>query len=163
MHFLIVDYDDYDVADIHGPFETVKAAQIYARDYRAAHGIAGCENVEPTPEENEAWTAEGWYFGIHGVTKLTFLPRITITDTETNEQIATYYGPDAQVKAEERLDGLREVTPDAEYDLSVSDTQCPHCGDMFWHEASVEVETDDKLPSLHAPKWACPSCDEVIG
>lgn len=49
---------------LHGPFESVLEAQTYARDFREAHDIPGHENVEPTSEENEAWTDAGWYFGI---------------------------------------------------------------------------------------------------
>lgn len=51
-------------AGFHGPFLTVREAQEYARSYREQRNIPGHENVEPTAEENDAWTALGWTFGI---------------------------------------------------------------------------------------------------
>lgn len=60
-HILMIDFDgDYDVADLHGPFATVEEAQGYAERFRAANGLP----VEATPENNDAWTEAGWYFGI---------------------------------------------------------------------------------------------------
>lgn len=51
-------------AGYHGPFTSTREAQKYARAFRERHGIPGHANVEPTAEENEAWTAAGWTFGI---------------------------------------------------------------------------------------------------
>lgn len=45
---------------LHGPFVSVEAAQEYAEQFRAARSLP----VEATPENNEAWTDAGWYFGI---------------------------------------------------------------------------------------------------
>lgn len=53
-----------DPPDLHGPFDTVREAQQYALDYRRTNGIPGTTNVNPSEEENEAWTDEGWYFAI---------------------------------------------------------------------------------------------------
>lgn len=68
MHILVMQHtDDIPLVDppgLHGPFDSVREAQVYARDFREAHGIPGHENVEPTAAENEAWTEEGWYFAI---------------------------------------------------------------------------------------------------
>lgn len=62
---LTIDHDgDYDLPEIHGPFSTVAEAQAYARAYRQANSIPGHDNDEPTAEENEAWSAEGWHFAI---------------------------------------------------------------------------------------------------
>lgn len=47
-----------------GPFETIHDGQVAALDYRQRHSIPGAANIEPTPEENDAWTEAGWYFGI---------------------------------------------------------------------------------------------------
>jgi hypothetical protein len=64
-YLLLIDKtDDYDGPDIHGPFETVREAQEYARAYREQEDIPGHENVEPTANENEAWTQAEWYFAI---------------------------------------------------------------------------------------------------
>jgi len=52
--------NNYDEADIHGPFPTVASAQAYAEDYREMQGLPR----EATPENNESWTDAGWYFGI---------------------------------------------------------------------------------------------------
>jgi hypothetical protein len=61
MYVLIVDCSwDYDGADPHGPFETVAEGRAYAERYRAKL----CLPIEATPENNEAWTDLGWYFGI---------------------------------------------------------------------------------------------------
>lgn len=61
MQILMIDHDgDYDVPDLHGPFDTVLEAQQYAERYRAKQGLP----VEATPENNDTWTEAGWYFGI---------------------------------------------------------------------------------------------------
>lgn len=51
-------------AGYHGPFVNKREAQEYARDFRKRQGIPGHKNIEPTAEENEAWTEAGWTFGI---------------------------------------------------------------------------------------------------
>ena len=63
-----------DVPRVHGPFKDITEAQEYARTFREHAGIPGHENVEPTGEENEAWTDAGWYFGI---VKLELLGHLT--------------------------------------------------------------------------------------
>lgn len=60
MKYLVVN-KDYDTPDVHGPFETTKQAQDYAERLRASYGLPW---IEATPENNEAWTDEDWYFGI---------------------------------------------------------------------------------------------------
>lgn len=47
-----------------GPFESMDEAQVFARLYREHESIPGHENVKPTTEENEAWSKDGWTFGI---------------------------------------------------------------------------------------------------
>lgn len=64
--------------NLHGPFESVYEAQEYARAWREAHDIPGHENVEPTSEENEAWTEAGWYFGIF--TPITLSPEQMVAE-----------------------------------------------------------------------------------
>lgn len=65
LMLIVQDGPDYSV---YGPFEDTRTAQIFARAFREFHDIPGHDNIEPTPEENEAWTAEGCYFGIHEAT-----------------------------------------------------------------------------------------------
>lgn len=68
MLVLIIDKQgDYDLPDIHGPFETIEEGQAYARAWREQNDIPGHENDLPTEEENEAWTEAGWFFGIVAV------------------------------------------------------------------------------------------------
>lgn len=60
-YVLLVDNDkDYEVADVHGPFDSVPEAQRYAERLREKLGLP----VAATPENNEEWTNAGWYFGI---------------------------------------------------------------------------------------------------
>lgn len=62
MYVLVIDHDgDFESPDIHGPFQTVVDAQAYAERYRWRQGLPG----PATSENNEIWTDEGWYFGIH--------------------------------------------------------------------------------------------------
>lgn len=63
QYVLVASFED-EPPDVFGPFDDVASAQKAARRYREAWDIAGHENDDPTPEENEAWTAEGWWFGI---------------------------------------------------------------------------------------------------
>jgi hypothetical protein len=66
MYVLLVDHtDDYDPAEVHGPFESVTEAQKYAKDYRSMQRLP----KEATPENNEEWTDLGWYFGIFEPTR----------------------------------------------------------------------------------------------
>lgn len=51
-------------AGYYGPYASVEQAQEAARTFREERGIPGHENAQPTPEENEAWTNEGWTFGV---------------------------------------------------------------------------------------------------
>lgn len=58
---LLVDRtNDYDPPVLFGPFDTVKEAQDFAEDFREANGLPR----EATPENNEKWTEQDWYFGI---------------------------------------------------------------------------------------------------
>lgn len=59
-----------DVYDPHGPFDTVEEAQAYAERFRDRNGLPR----EATPENNEAWTDAGWYFGIWPLVKEDFDP-----------------------------------------------------------------------------------------
>lgn len=74
-HILVIATTDEHITvappNLHGPFESLHDAQVYARDWREAHDIPGHENVQPTSEENEAWTDAGWYFGIFTPIELT--------------------------------------------------------------------------------------------
>jgi hypothetical protein len=47
-------------AGIYGPFSTVVQAQAFAEQFRERHGLP----IEATPENNEAWTNDGWTFAI---------------------------------------------------------------------------------------------------
>lgn len=47
-----------------GPFTSIRESQEFAREWREAYGVPGHTNVVPTAEENEAWSNEGWVFGI---------------------------------------------------------------------------------------------------
>jgi hypothetical protein len=68
MYVLIV-LDNEDVTPgVHGPFSTVTDAQAYAERFRARNFLP----VEATSENNEAWTDEGWYFGIFEPTRINF-------------------------------------------------------------------------------------------
>lgn len=58
-YVLIIDWD-HEGADVHGPFETIGEAQVYAEDYREARGLPR----EATGENNDIWTDAGWYFAI---------------------------------------------------------------------------------------------------
>lgn len=49
-------------------FWTKEEAQEFLRVFREEHGIAGHDNTEPTAEENEAWSAEGWTFAVKAAT-----------------------------------------------------------------------------------------------
>lgn len=63
MHLLIVTHGNdpcYQPPSVLGPYRTVAEAQVAAEDYRRRQGLP----VEATPENNEAWTDLGWYFGI---------------------------------------------------------------------------------------------------
>jgi hypothetical protein len=61
MHILMIDTEsDYEVPDLHGPFDTLLEAQQYAERWRARQGLP----IEATPENNDEWTEAGWYFGI---------------------------------------------------------------------------------------------------
>lgn len=64
MHVLIAVSEGLDY-QVFGPFATVPEAQEFARAFREHHDIPGSDNVEPTAEENEAWTDADWYFGIY--------------------------------------------------------------------------------------------------
>jgi hypothetical protein len=64
VHILVVDYDPkqnwYEPPVLFGPFDTVKAAQDFAEDFREANDLPR----EATSDNNEEWTEAGWYFGI---------------------------------------------------------------------------------------------------
>jgi len=78
------------------------------------------------------------------------LPRITIDDTETDKEIASFYGPNAARWVEEFQEKLPGIET-GRYGLSVSDDGCTTCGQLFWHEARVLVDN-------HPDVWACPYC-----
>jgi hypothetical protein len=61
VYVLLIDYDgEYDPADVHGPFATLLEATEYAENWRETNGLPRVA----TAENNEEWTAAGWYFGI---------------------------------------------------------------------------------------------------
>ena len=41
---------------------------MFASQYRFDRGIPGHTNIEPTAEDNDAWTKEGWTFAIKPLT-----------------------------------------------------------------------------------------------
>lgn len=75
MQVLIIDTTtDYELPEVHGPFDSVYDAQVYAREYRKRSGIPGHENVQPTSDENEAWTEAGWTFAIQELPRRAVFP-----------------------------------------------------------------------------------------
>lgn len=61
MFILLVDHnEDYDPPEVHGPFDTEEQAAEYAERFRALNALP----IKATPENNDTWTAMGWYFGI---------------------------------------------------------------------------------------------------
>lgn len=66
MFILMIDNtEDYEPADIHGPFDSVDEAKVYAERWRERNALPG----PATPENNETWTDAGWYFGIFPLKK----------------------------------------------------------------------------------------------
>jgi hypothetical protein len=65
-YVLIVDVDeDYDPADVYGPFDSMDEAAAFAENLREENDLPR----EATPENNELWTDRGWYFGIFELRK----------------------------------------------------------------------------------------------
>jgi hypothetical protein len=58
---LLVDrQNDYEPPVPFGPFSSMEVAQEFAEQFREENGLPR----EATPDNNEAWTNAGWYFGI---------------------------------------------------------------------------------------------------
>ncbi len=69
VHVLVVErIDAYELPDLHGPFDSLRAAQEYAETFREQLGLP----AQATPANNEAWTAAGWYFGIFQPGRINF-------------------------------------------------------------------------------------------
>lgn len=56
IYALVINYEeDYDAADVHGAFATLREAQDHAREYRVQNRI---------PQDSEQWQDAGWSFQI---------------------------------------------------------------------------------------------------
>ncbi len=63
---LLVSYEpDGSDYSMYGPFCSIQEASTYAEDFRRDNDLP----VEATPENNDQWTNDGWYFGIQELTK----------------------------------------------------------------------------------------------